>query len=863
MIGKGEKRMARYWRMGFLLGILVMIGSFPIYAEHERFPVVFSDQLTVVIDGENKDWPATLPLILESDSQIQKGLREGRTEFSGRVLICADRSYLYLWAEVDDDTPGENLWSGNNIYQGDCLEVYLGFHQASRNSYGPDDYQFGIALAPGTESWLWTKGRKLEGMEAIFQRDKTGGRLECRIPWRNFDRDTIGNGEKIWLDAGLDNGKGSGERSCQLIWHGNAEGWQNPAVWRAAILTSDRRSMIAPAILTPAHCQTGMRQRIYLWYQGRPWQGPVEIGGEQLTTDLQGGVSYQPKRAGGVELVMNVNGITVKALLEVIQARQILRIAFPVNPVKVNQWGFNTHESKGLIVTDNQGQLRQKTFHLVVPLSEEIVFRGKLDGPIRDFNTGDLNYYGDFSGFIQPGHYKVVIPGFGESYVFEIGDRVIVQLFYHAMRSYYLQRCGIAINDVHSGVAHGSCHRTDGYLKEQPDEFRDVQGGWHDAGDYGKYLPTAGVTVAQLLLAYELMPEKYRNLNLDIPESGGKLPDILSEVRYELDWMLKMQDDDGGVFHKVNSENFPGMISPHEDQAPRIIYEKGTAATAIFTGTMALAARVYQSVDPDYGKQLRQAAIRGAGFLFEQKNKILWPSDGNTGAYRTGSVADEQYWAYAELYRLTGESVYLAVSGQYESSFPEIAPIGWDNPSTLGIYALLNTPGLPEQRREKLQRAFLEAADKLGEHILANGYRVALRSSEFEWASNKNALAHGVNLILAYQIQAKDHYQMAARYQLDYVLGVNSLSKSFITELGADYVRYPHHRLAMASGKPIPGLLVGGPNDRAEDGSYPRGLGPRGYVDVPEAYACNEYAIDYNAPLVFLAAYFCGNGVRP
>lgn len=598
-------------------------------------------------------------------------------------------------------------------------------------------------------------------------------------------------------------------------------------------------------------------------YQGCLQQNSGNIGTEQLKMDSHGEAFYPSKRAGGVQAVMNVDRVNEKALVNVIQAKPVSRITFPINPVKVNQWGFNTYESKGCIVTDNQGRLHQKEFQVIDPLSEVIVFRGELKGPVHDFNTGDLNYFGDFSGLSQSGHYQVVLPGYGESYVFEIGAEVLARLFYHTMHSYYLQRCGLAIDDLDSGVSHGPCHLRDGYLKGQPGQFLDVGGGWHDAGDYGKYLPTAGVTVAQLLLAYELMPEASRNLSLDIPESGGKFADILSEIRYELDWMLKMQAEDGGVFHKVNSENFPGMISPDDDQTARIIYEKGTAATAIFTGAMALAARIYRNVDPGYGRTLRQAAIKGARFLSGQKNEILWPTDGNTGAYRTASVTNEQYWAYAELFRLTGESVYLDASAQYEMPSPEIAPIGWENPGTLGVYALLNSPGLSEARREKLRGSLLKTAERLERHILTNGYRTALRTSEFGWASNKNALAQGVTLILAYQFQAREEYRMAARYQLDYVLGVNSLSKSFITQLGTDYVRYPHHRLVQAIGKPIPGLLVGGPNDRAEDGMYPKGLGARGYVDLPDAYACNEYAIDYNAPLVFLAAYFSANGVHP
>jgi endoglucanase len=81
------------------------------------------------------------------------------------------------------------------------------------------------------------------------------------------------------------------------------------------------------------------------------------------------------------------------------------------------------------------------------------------------------------------------------------------------------------------------------------------------------------------------------------------------------------------------------------------------------------------------------------------------------------------------------------------------------------------------------------------------------------------------------------------------------LGRSFITGLGANAPEHPHHRLVAAGGKMIPGMLVGGPNNAGEDGICPAGQGPRSYVDNQQAYSCNEPAIDYNAPLVFVAGY--------
>src|SRR5436190_1300253 len=82
--------------------------------------------------------------------------------------------------------------------------------------------------------------------------------------------------------------------------------------------------------------------------------------------------------------------------------------------------------------------------------------------------------------------------------------------------------------------------------------------------------PTASESVVTMLAAWELFSDRLQNLSLPfIPEHGGKLPDYLSEVKWELDWMLKMPyaDGSGRVSHKLNSANFPGFIPPSADKS--------------------------------------------------------------------------------------------------------------------------------------------------------------------------------------------------------------------------------------------------------------------------------------------------------
>lgn len=840
--------------------LLIMLIGLKITANEESpFPIFLSSNDQIVIDGENNDWPAVIPAIIESDTQIFRGQREKATEFNGKIYSFFTKNDYYLFAEITDATPCMNNQVGNEIYQGDCIEIYLGFHEEKRDSYGPANFQFGIALnETEPQTWLWTKGKELEGYEIKVIKTATGTKVEARIPLTNFGIEQIHDGQVIWIDFALDNGKGELERSAQLCWFGNGESWQTPAVWSRAKITSDERELLKPVILTPQVFKTSNYHRVYIWNQGKPWSGKVTFGEQQIELDVDGGITIESLQPISQELVVNIDNNKLNKTIKIEKEKEVMKIEFPVKNIKVNQLGYGTNETKLLVLTDNENKLKTKEFKIVEVLTDEVVFKGKLTGAKKDLNTGDLNYYGDFTKFKKPGKYKVVIANFGESYAFDINEKLMSSLFYTTMRSYYLQRCGVAIDDKITGLKHQQCHLHDGQaiLVNDNRVIRDVTGGWHDAGDYGKYIPTAGVTAAQLLILYEINPIPFKNYSLDIPESGNELPDLLDEIKYELNWMLKMQDEDGGVYHKVNTANFPGMALPEDDRATRFIYEKSTASTAIFAGTAAMAARIFANEDPGYAQKLNDAAIKAGNFLIENHGKVFWASSGNTGTYKTGSVDDELFWAFAELFRLTGETRYLELIDTQLLSNIEFSPIGWDNMMSLGVYALIKAEKTPVEIRTRLLKAVDAEAKAIADRVQKDGYNVSLRPDEYNWASNKNALANGVNLVIAYQFNAKTDYLKAAKAQLNYVLGINCLSKSFITGIGADYVRYPHHRLVVAAKQELPGLLVGGPNTNAEDNSYPKGLGPRGYVDRVEAYACNEYAIDYNVPLVFLAGYF-------
>ena len=527
--------------------------------------------------------------------------------------------------------------------------------------------------------------------------------------------------------------------------------------------------------------------------------------------------------------------------------------------VFVNQIGYLPGELKR-VVTDQSA----KGFTVVDEATGQSVFTAKLKA-VKDLTTKKRIWVGDFTLLSQPGKYRIKITDVGDSYPFVIDSNVYTQVLNLAMRSFYLQRCGITLNDRETGLVHPLCHKNDGVIARKDNYYESGQqlpciGGWHDAGDYGKYTTTTTITAAQMLLAYELWPEKFSDGQLRIPESGNGIPDILDEARVGLEWLLTMQRPDGAVYHKLAGSRWPSFVSPDDEYQTRFIYGISTADTGKFAATMAIAARVWKNIDEQFANRVYQASLKAWQFL--TNNEFIWDhlnsDDDGSGAYGKADDLAERIWAGLELSTFTETNQpikeWLTQLVNYR-----LTDISWEDPAIIGFFDYARSPyALPEIKALTLKK-ITDLAEENLKSAFASGYRYTLNFSEFGWASNKQGLSRGITMLLAHQLSPKTEFRENALAQLDFVLGLNPLSKCFVTGLGSDPPTNLHHRLAIAKGKTIPGLLVGGPNNRAESGAEPMGKGPYSYVDGSQSYSSNEPAIDYNAALVLAAAAFAVN----
>jgi endoglucanase len=415
---------------------------------------------------------------------------------------------------------------------------------------------------------------------------------------------------------------------------------------------------------------------------------------------------------------------------------------------------------------------------------------------------------------------------------------------------------------VHGSAA--SAARPDGTKLSSPR-------GWYDAGDYNKYVVNSGISTYTLLLIAEQFPKYADALRLDIPESGNGLPDVLNEALWNLRWMLTMQDpSDGGVYHKLTNAQFDAFIAPDKAVTPRYVVQKSTAAALDFAAVMAhasLVVRRYPRVLPGLSDSLTRAALAAWGWarqhpdsLYDQaKLNALYKPAIATGTYGDRSVSDERRWAAAELALATKQDSFL-VAVPPVADEPATVPT-WNSVGTLALISLA------DHRRElssavdtaKITSALLTLARSLRTAADTSPYGVAMsRRQDFAWGSNAVAANQGLVLVQAARLTRDTSYLRAALANLDYVLGRNATGYSFVTGYGVKTPQAPHHRPSASDtvAAPVPGLLVGGPNPGQQDHcpGYPSNLPALSYVDAQCAYAANEVAINWNAPLSYLAA---------
>lgn len=289
-----------------------------------------------------------------------------------------------------------------------------------------------------------------------------------------------------------------------------------------------------------------------------------------------------------------------------------------VKPVQfmANQLGFSTAQAKHIVIQD----IAAKQFTLVDKATNVIVLQGPVSSPKLWQPAGKDLYQGiDISEVKDAGQYQLKIDDAEPSIDVLIDDSVYLPLHNAALKAFYYNRASTPITSGYTGpfvreMGHPdtqvNIHQSAASSTRPTGSVIASTKGWYDAGDFGKYVVNSGIATYTLLLSFDQHKDFYLQQTTKIPESNNDLPDILDEIKWNLDWLATMQDEDGGVYHKLTTLEWPGIEMPDEDQRERYVIGKTTSAALNFAATMAYASRIYPEYyqpSQEYGNWLNAA----------------------------------------------------------------------------------------------------------------------------------------------------------------------------------------------------------------------------------------------------------------
>lgn len=507
-------------------------------------------------------------------------------------------------------------------------------------------------------------------------------------------------------------------------------------------------------------------------------------------------------------------------------------------------------------------------FLVVDAVSGKTIYRGTLamskaaadlteDVFNRNYNGADV-YIADFTSVKRTGRYKIVIPGIGCSTVFEINANVWNEPFRTSVRGLYHQRSGIALGPpyttfakqrdfnpadgltVHSSTAglFDTGNGPIGYDLEptnfgflvkgfMPDVVPNAWGGYHDAGDWDRRIQHLAST-RDLLDLVEMFPKFASKVNLNIPESGGKLPDMLDEALWGLDVYRRMQTKEGGIRGGIESEEHPRYGETSWLESLRVMaYAPDPWASYTYAGTAAHASSVLGKYNPALALEYKESALRAMEWAEKQPMTAYTPlapgqapvagSAENNNLRKFQLLRDTRNFASAELFRLTGDTRWNEIfKSTTMINKPDSVLFQWmshDQSDGAWVYARTKTAGVDVKLRDYCKASILRAADE--RLAVCNG--TGFRWTKYPWKPfgiGNPSVPDAVPFIWADYLTNDRKYLRGIILTAQFGAGANPMNMTFTTGVGQKFPQNPLHLDSRMSGQPAPpGITVLGPMD--------------------------------------------------
>ena len=462
--------------------------------------------------------------------------------------------------------------------------------------------------------------------------------------------------------------------------------------------------------------------------------------------------------------------------------------------IRTNQVGFLPQELKTALIlskTDLQG----KPFFILENTSSDIKFEGNISDSHSVYGNFNFCYEIDFSTIRDTGKYKIKLSD-AESYPFDISNSIFNNVRDSISFFFKVQRCGPT-----NPMLHQPCHLSDAakIIGYKDSTARDLTGGWHDAGDYVKFLKTTAYTTYLLLFSYEFDQQKF-GYDLD----KNNVPDILEEAKVGLDWLLRCNVDDQTIVSQVQNESDHniGWRLPENDslQFERPAYVSiGKNTIGIYSATLALASRIWK--EKFYNNEFASNCLLMAEKFYAIRNIVQDLDTTFSNHYPEKDFNGKLALASIELFNSTKNKKYLEDAYMYGKKADSDFWWGVGDINSLADYKIaLHNPEFAKYIYQNLKSFQITSNNS----ILREGL-------EYSWGSTNAFLGVSLQSILYKKLTGSKEFDSLNIFQRDYILGRNPWGVSFIYNIGTNFSKNLHSQVAFFNKGYLPGALTAGP----------------------------------------------------
>lgn len=499
----------------------------------------------------------------------------------------------------------------------------------------------------------------------------------------------------------------------------------------------------------------------------------------------------------------------------------------------INQVTYLNKLNKEVIFNNNPGNY----YGIYNASDDSLVYVGNVSEVIYEKDTDQWLYKGYFGDLDLDGEYYIKSEFCFYSKTFNISNDYS-DILDSALEAIYVQRCGY---DTEGILGHPACHTsTSKVFSYVNEEYIDTTGGWHDAGDYGKYGIIENKVIADMLLSYLYADNKDEKL--------------IDEIKFGLNYVLKLQTNYGAVYNKVVSKKFAGFISPEKDKQETYLLYPWTSVTASFAGITGLAYNVFKDSDVDLAERCLNAHNKAIEYLVNNPSASneMNPGEFDVGTYYVNDETDERLFAYSVAYKLTKDDKYKDLCiDLIDNSVDKGDFVA--NCRTYAYVVLLDSLEYNTKFYNKIKEEFETECNDLCKGASDNMYNYPYEN--YYWGSNQHVCEAINELLIASRYFKDEKYVVKASSMINYILGLNALDMCFIWGYGYKYPQSIHSRLAYSKGQEmIKGAMCNGVDQLLSDGEIGKyftedsPIGTR-FVDNSDSYSNVEPTIYYNSAL--------------